>query len=156
MSLITINRTTAADPVFMALVTDLDADLWIRYQPYQAKYDGFNKVDTTARVVVAFLDEQPVGCACFRPMTDDEAVEIKRMFVKPEARGNGVAMAMLKALEAWAAEEGFRVARLETGNKQPEAVGLYEKAGFVRIPNYPPYVGFDTSICMEKPVTLHV
>ncbi len=150
MSLVTINRTTAADPVFVALITELDADLWSRYQPYQAKYDGFNKVDTTARVVIAFLDQQPVGCACFRPMADDEAVEIKRMFVRPEARGRGIALAMLNALETWASEDGFPVARLETGNKQPEAVGLYEKAGYSRIANYPPYVGFETSMCMEK------
>ncbi|OIN59395.1 GNAT family N-acetyltransferase [Arsenicibacter rosenii] len=154
MSLVTIHRTTAADPAFIALIAGLDADLRIRYQPYQAKYDGFNKVDTSARVVIAYLDKQPVGCACFRPMTEREAVEIKRMFVKPEARGNGLAMTMLKALEEWAAEEQFTVARLETGNKQPEAVGLYQKAGYIRTANYPPYVGFETSICMEKPLSV--
>lgn len=152
MPVLTIQRTSAANPTFIGLTQALDADLWIRYQPYQAKYDGFNKVDTSARVVLAFRDEQPVGCACFRPMTDELAVEIKRMFVTPEARGQGVARHMLQALEAWAAEEGFQTARLETGNKQPEAVGLYERAGYTRIANYPPYVGFDTSICMEKPV----
>jgi len=39
---------------------------------------------------------------------------------------------------------------LETGINQPEAMSLYEKSGFKRIPNYPPYVGVESSFCFEK------
>lgn len=143
-------RTTAADPDFQTLVTQLDKDLWGRYQPYQAKYDGFNKVDDSARVVVIFQDEKPVGCGCFRPLSDPFCVEIKRMFVEPAFRGKGVAQQILEELENWAAEEGNKTARLETGTKQPEAIGLYEKTGYSRIENYGPYVGMETSVCLEK------
>lgn len=148
--LLTAIRTTAADARFISLINALDADLWNRYQPYQAKYDGFNKVDESARVVVVMQAGQPVGCGCFRPMKEPYAVEIKRMFVDPAFRGIGVAKLIVQELERWAIESGYTIARLETGNKQPEAVGLYQRMGYQRIENYPPYVGFTTSICMEK------
>lgn len=153
-TLIATIRTTAADPHFVALIRALDADLWDRYQPYQAKYDGFNKVDESARVVIAFYDGKPVGCGCFRPMADTDAIEIKRMFVEPPLRGKGVAKRILQELEHWAGEDGFLMARLETGIKQPEAIGLYERMGYTRTDNYPPYVGFSTSVCMAKPITV--
>ena len=89
------------------------------------------------------------GCGCFKKF-DDNAVEVKRMFVKPEARGKGIAHYMLAGLEAWANEIGFDHAVLETGNNQPEAIRLYEKAGYTIIPNYGQYSGMETSICMRK------
>ncbi|MGA0558109.1 GNAT family N-acetyltransferase [Larkinella sp. VNQ87] len=150
MNALSLLRTTASDPVFHELITQLDQDLWSRYQPYQAKYDGFNKVDASARVVVVRQCEQAIGCGCFRPMTEPGFVEIKRMFVVPAFRGQGLALQLLEELERWAKEDGFRTARLETGNKQPEAVRMYEKAGYIRIANYGPYVGMETSICLEK------
>lgn len=87
-------------------------------------------------------------------MTNTAAVEIKRMFVEPQSRGKGLAKRILLELERWAAEDGFLMARLETGIKQPEAIGLYERMGYTRIDNYPPYTGFTTSICMEKSVSV--
>ncbi|RAK00186.1 ribosomal protein S18 acetylase RimI-like enzyme [Larkinella arboricola] len=150
MNAVTLIRTTAFDPGFGTLITELDKDLRTRYQPYQAMYDGFNKVDESARVVMAFQDDQPVGCGCFRPMTDAGYVEIKRMFVDPAFRGRGFAKQVLQELERWAAEEGYHSTRLETGDRQPEAVALYEKVGYCRIENYGPYVGLAASVCMEK------
>jgi putative acetyltransferase len=150
MSTFTSIRTTASDPVFLEMIVELDKDLWYRYQPYQTKYDGFNKVDESARVVVVFQHDKPVGCGCFRPMTSPDNVEIKRMFVEPAFRGQGYASRVLRELENWAAEEGYKTARLETGIKQPEAVALYEKNGYKRIENYGPYVGLSTSVCLEK------
>ncbi|MFD1141052.1 GNAT family N-acetyltransferase [Larkinella insperata] len=150
MNTVTLIRTTAFDPVFQKLIAELDQDLWIRYQPYQAMYDGFNQVDESARVVVAYLDGEPVGCGCFRPMTDPGYAEIKRMFVHPACRGRGYATQVLRELERWAAEEDFHIARLETGDQQPEAIALYEKVGYGRIENYGPYVGLAASVCLEK------
>lgn len=150
MNTATLKRTTAFDPDFRSLITELDTDLWNRYQPYQAMYDGFNQVAGSARVVVTYQDGQPVGCGCFRPMTDAGCAEIKRMFVNPAFRGRGLATQVLRELERWAAEEGYRIARLETGNQQPEAIALYEKVGYGRIENYGPYVGLAASVCLEK------
>ncbi|WP_234734475.1 GNAT family N-acetyltransferase [Tellurirhabdus bombi] len=150
--MITVTRTTAADPRFVNLIKELDKDLWDRYQPYQAKYDGFNKVDQSARVVVALADTVPVGCGCFRPTEEPAVIEIKRMFVATERRGQGIAQQVLRELESWATEEGFSTAKLETGNKQPEAIRLYQKAGYKSIDLYGPYVGMETSICLGKPL----
>jgi GNAT superfamily N-acetyltransferase len=57
---------------------------------------------------------------------------------------------VLAELETWAAELGCSKCVLETGGKQPEAIRLYEKSGYKRIPNYGQYVGVENSICFEK------
>lgn len=148
--MVTTLRTTTADFRFLELIRALDADLWNRYQPYQAKYDGFNKVDETARVVIALMNERAIGCGCFRPVSASGTVEIKRMFVAPQVRGKGIGKQIVQELERWALEEAYSIVRLETGNKQPEAIRLYERMNYKRIANYPPYAGLETSICMEK------
>lgn len=66
----------------------------------------------------------------------DGACEIKRMYVRPEARGRGVARALLAALEARARELGYAVVRLDTGPKQPDSKHLYLSAGYREIPNF--------------------
>ena len=80
----------------------------------------------------------------------DGTAEIKRMFVAEEARGAGVASALMTALEARAGETGISLVQLETGPKQPAAIRLYEKHGYHHIPNFGQYVGDDSSYCMEK------
>ena len=72
------------------------------------------------------------------------------MFVVNEHRGKGIGAAILTELENWAAELGQEATVLELGNNQPEAIRLYQKAGFRVIPNYGQYVGMETSICMKK------
>jgi GNAT superfamily N-acetyltransferase len=62
--------------------------------------------------------------------------EIKRMFVRPEARSRGVAAQLLLALEAAARSLGYRATRLDTGPKQPHAQALYRKVGYLDIPPY--------------------
>jgi GNAT superfamily N-acetyltransferase len=77
-------------------------------------------------------------------------VEIKRMYVGPEARGRGVGVAILEALEAEALHCGFKVARLETGPQQPEAIALYARAGYREIPCFGAYAGAAMSRCFER------
>ena len=88
---IVLRRTNGDDPHFQLLVADLDKDLWARYPAIQQNFTPFNKIDQSARVVVAYAEDLPVGCGCFRPMEDEETLEIKRMYVKPESRGMGIA-----------------------------------------------------------------
>jgi putative acetyltransferase len=95
------------------------------------------------------LNNEPVGCGCFKPF-DNTSVEIKRMFVKPEARGNKISALILQELEDWAQGLGFENTVLETGSKQVEALGLYQKAGYTLIPNYGPYIDLPDSICFKK------
>jgi GNAT superfamily N-acetyltransferase len=67
---------------------------------------------------------------------DDEACEIKRMYVVPEARGRGLASVLLNALEDEARALGYAIARLDTGPQQPAAQAMYERAGYTPIGNF--------------------
>ena len=131
------------------LVSLLDADLNQRYGVVQAQYDQFNSLESIEAAVVAYAGERPVGCGCFKRF-DAQSVEIKRMFVRPEDRGSGVAKLLLGELEAWAVEEGISRAVLETGIKNPEAIRFYMKSGYGRIDNYGQYAGMENSVCMAK------
>jgi GNAT superfamily N-acetyltransferase len=144
-------RTDVYHADFQVLVKALDAEFWVRYPDTQQNFEPYNKVDDTARVVLALVNGTAAGCGCFRPMTLHTGVaEIKRMYVAPTHRNRGIAGQVLAELERWAREEGFAWLRLETGIRQPEAIAVYQKAGYVLIPNFPPYVGVQESICMEK------
>ena len=144
-----IIRTDSANEDFRALVRLLDEELAVRDGDEHGYYAQFNKIDRLATVVVAYADGAAAGCGAFKPF-DTETVEIKRMFVRPERRGRGVAGAILAELEKWALEAGYRAAVLETGKKQPEAIRLYEKSGYDYIPNYGQYIGMDNSVCLRK------
>jgi GNAT superfamily N-acetyltransferase len=144
-----IIRTNSENVDFQELVKLLDQDLAIRDGADHSFYAQFNKIDAIKNVVVAFQNEFPVGCGAFKKF-EDETVEIKRMFVRPEYRGKGIAKIILTELENWAAELGFKLAVLETGKKQPEAIRLYEKSGYVVIQNYGQYEGIENSVCMKK------
>jgi putative acetyltransferase len=143
-----LRRTTGKDDEFIALTRHLDAELRGIYGDAQAAYAPHNLVDTET-VVVATIDDVPVGCGCFKRF-DDETVELKRFFVDPARRGAGIGRAVIVELEAWAKEHGYRAAVLETGVDQRAAIALYERAGYTRIPLYGPYVGMELSICMRK------
>lgn len=92
---------------------------------------------------------EAVGCGALRPL-EDGAVEIKRMYVRPGARGRGLGRAILAALEAEAARRGHEVVRLETGDLQTEAMALYRAAGYREIPRYGPYAASEISRCFER------
>jgi GNAT superfamily N-acetyltransferase len=149
--LTTLHRTTTDDPGFRELVRALDADLWARYGVQEEPYAAHNVV-TIDTALLAIVDEQPIGCGCFRHHHDG-TVELKRMFVAPALRGKGVGAAIVAGLEAWARELGFTDAILETGLGQPEAIALYKKCGYTTIPNYPPYDRLPNSTCMTKRLT---
>ena len=87
--------------------------------------------------LIAYVDGQPAGCGAWRSHGDDGHVaELKRMYTSPTFRGRGVARAMLSALEGSARDNGRRRVVLETGTLQPEAIRLYENAGYQRIENF--------------------
>lgn len=146
-----LKRTNNQHPDFLYLIPLLDKDLRSRYQELQDTYDQHNKIVNVDTVVIAYVNDQPAGCGCFKQFSDT-AVEMKRMYVRPEFRRNGISSAVLNELEAWAKETGYSEAVLETGNRQHEAIAMYEKQGYSVIPNYPPYENMDTSICMGKPL----
>jgi GNAT superfamily N-acetyltransferase len=144
-----IQRTDSSSNDFKELVKLLDADLRVKDGDDHAFYNQFNKIDAIKQVIVAYDEAIAVGCGAFKPYSE-QAVEIKRMFVLPDFRGRGIAQQILKELEKWAAEMGYRSSVLETGKKQPDAIQLYLKTGYNIIPNYGQYEGVENSICMMK------
>jgi GNAT superfamily N-acetyltransferase len=74
------------------------------------------------------------------------------MFVRAERRGRGIAKSILSELEMWAGELRFSECILETGKKQPEAIRLYEKSGYEKIPSFGQYLNVENSVCMKKPI----
>lgn len=142
-------KTNSDSSDFRSLVVQLDADLQARYGEQQSFFSQFNKLDHIHHVIVVYENNQPVGCGAFKEYELGVA-EIKRMYVKPELRGKGIAAEILSNLEQWAKDEGFKTCILETAIKQPEAIRLYEKCGYTRIPNYGQYIGVEISLCMQK------
>ena len=149
--MIKLIRTNSENPDFQMLVVSLDAELQIRDGAEHSFYAQFNKIDNLSEVVVAYLDEIAVGCGAIKPYSEQTA-EVKRMFVKLENRGKGIAGKVLAGLETWAKELNFVECILETGFKQPEAIALYKKSGYELIPNYGQYVGVENSVCMRKKI----
>lgn len=129
----------------------LDDELRIRDGADHPFYAQFNKLDAIRHVVVAYADNVAVGCGAFREHSGETA-EIKRMFVRPEYRGQGIAPKILSDLESWARDQHYTQCILETGYNQPEAIALYNKAGYLQIPNYGPYTGVANSICFGKKI----
>jgi GNAT superfamily N-acetyltransferase len=85
--------------------------------------------------LVGWREGRAVCCGGLKRL-DDEACEIKRMYVIPELRGSGVARELLQALEHKARALGYGVARLDTGPRQPHARALYESAGYVEVGDF--------------------
>jgi GNAT superfamily N-acetyltransferase len=99
--------------------------------------------------LIARIDGQAVGCAALRPM-DVATAEVRRMYVAIAVRRRGIGRGLLSELERKALSFGYRNLRLETGNRQTEAVALYESHGFGRIAPYGCHVDDALSICFEK------
>ena len=111
-------------------------------------FTQFNQI-YIKNVVVFYENEIPLGCGAFKEL-DSKTAEIKRMFVLPEARGKQIASKILAELENWAKESGYDSCILETSQKLENAIALYRKHGYQDIPNYGPYIGIETSMCMKK------
>lgn len=110
--------------------------------------------EPTAYTVSVFLiargeDGAALGCGGLRGLGPGVA-EIKRMYVRPAARGTGVSVAILRALETEAINRGVRRLVLETGPAQPEAIRFYEREGYHRIENFGPYRGEPLSVCYAR------
>ena len=142
-------RTNSSNNDFQKLVEALDADLKIRDGEDNVFYAQFNKITTIKHVIVAYDNSLPMGCGAIKKYADD-TMEVKRMYVLPEKRGQGIAILILDELEAWAKELNYARCILETGQKQPEAIALYKKEGYQVMPNYGQYEGIANSICFKK------
>ena len=147
----TFQRTNSDNVDFQNLVVLLDRDLQSIDGDEHSFYAQFNKIVNIQHVVVCYLDDQPIGCGAFKEYESNK-VEIKRMFVSPGYRGQGVGKGILNELELWALELKYTSCILETGKRQPAAIKLYQKAGYKIIGNFGQYENVENSVCMEKPI----
>jgi GNAT superfamily N-acetyltransferase len=133
-------------------------------QEYVARYGGRDETPLEpayfdppqGAFFVGYLDDRPVATGAWRRRHDvivggsHETAEVKRMYVAPEARGRGLARAMLAHLESTAREAGAEVMVLETGLAQPEAIALYESSGYTLIPGFGFYRDAPLSRCFAR------
>lgn len=142
-------RVNSSDSDFRALVKKLDEDLAIRDGEDHRFYAQFNGIENLNNAIVTVLEEKAIGCGAFKVL-DENTVEIKRMYTDEAHRGKGIASLVLKELEVWAKQLGYKKCVLETGKMQPEAIALYKKQGYKKVANYGPYINVEDSICFQK------
>lgn len=147
--MLSLLRTDSTHPHFQALVQELDRDLALRDGEEHAFFAQFNGIDSIKFVVVAYAEDNAVGCGAIKEYAEG-VMEVKRMFVLPAWRGKGIATLVLTELEQWAKEMNYQRCILETGYKQPEAIALYKKSNYSIIPNYGQYEQVESSVCFEK------
>lgn len=147
----TLLRTNSENEDFKTLVKLLDEGLKITDGDDHDFYNQFNKIDTIKYVIITYHEGKAVGCGAIKRF-DDETMEIKRMFVSENQRGKGIASQILRELENWATELGFKNCVLETGKRQVEALGVYKKNGYEIIENYGQYAGVENSLCFGKEI----
>ena len=146
-----IKETNGTDRDFHVLISELEQHLNMlaggeenrqEYMPHNALHDIHD-------VFIAYIDENPVGCASFKQYEEGVA-ELKRVYVKPDYRGKGIAEQLVNTVSAAAGKKGFQTLILETGKTFTAAVNLYQKLGFVITDHYEPYIGMEDSVCMRK------
>ena len=127
------------DDELQRLTTAQQAELRARYDGDTEPGTPPSAADVSVVLVARDADGTAVGCGALRALGDG-AAEVKRMYVVPSARGRGVSRVLLGGLEVAARQRGWTVLRLETGPRQPEAIALYEGAGYRPIPAFGAYV----------------
>lgn len=153
------------NPTARSLVAQLDAEL-------AQRYGGDETIDADAAqfrppegfFVLVMVDGEPLGCGGFRPLGPTASLpegreppqpriaELKRMYVRPDARGLGLGRRLLTHLETTAAAAGYTHLWLETGTVQPEAMSLYESAGYTPIPGFGQFADSPRSRSYAKPL----
>lgn len=145
-----IREVSISDPDSKHLINLLDRELGQEYAPENMHSVDFEPFKTAGGVfVIAYDDNDPIGCGALRPLSETE-VEIKRMFVVPERRRMGVSKMVLRYLEEKARSLQFKTIKLETGDAQEAAIKFYSSFGFSRIEPFGVYRLSSRSVCFEK------
>lgn len=140
------------------LLAELDAYLYRQYPPDELGTEINHILDVAALLrpevtfVAAWQVEEPLGCGAIRRMDDGQGpyAEVKRMYVRPAARGQRIAERILDTLEQLARSEDRKRMLLETGTRQPEALRLYERCGYIVCGPFGGYPPHPLSVFMEK------
>ncbi|MCE3234250.1 MAG: acetyltransferase [Vampirovibrio sp.] len=128
---------TAVTQLFVAYAASIDIDL--AYQNFEAELaamPGKYAPPTGELLLAKDLNGQAIGCVGLRPMSQDDACEIKRLYVSPEGRGMGLGQALAEAIISVASQLGYQEILLDTLPTMTSAIALYKKLGFVPIEPY--------------------
>jgi GNAT superfamily N-acetyltransferase len=132
------------------LIAEVQAEYVIRYGgPDGTRVDPAEFAPPQGLFLVGYLDGVPVVSGGWRAHADG-SVEVKRMYVMPLARGQGLARQLLAELELIAKRAGYHRIILETGSKQPEAEALYRSSGYTPVPAFGYYADYPNSIHLGK------
>lgn len=152
MSSLRLRRESIHSETALELIRALNAELSQQYPEPGANHFRLDSDEVGSGrgvFLVAYWQNRPVGCGALRRL-DPNTGELKRMFISPRWRGRGFGRRLLGALEEEARALGVVRLVLETGTRQAEAVALYERAGFQRIPSFGEYAHSPLSVCMAK------
>ena len=151
MNLIEVTLADPTQPEARILIAALDRYLGELYQPQDNHLlDPEQLRAPDIRFLLARLDGAAAGCGALR-IDPAGYGEVKRMYVDPSLRGQGIAKQVMAALEGLARHEGIAVLKLETGALQAEAVGLYRGLGFTPCDSFGDYpCAGGASLFMEK------
>ena len=141
-----IESRPALDPELAALVTAQQRELSEagggagdrRFEPHD-----------DVEYLVGVVNGRAIACAGWQAL-DERTAELKRMYVRPAFRGQGLARQMIVAIEEEALAAGRPVVRLEAGNRLHAAIALYQSSGYRQIPAFGVYAGNPQSLCFEK------
>jgi putative acetyltransferase len=145
-----VTQESPDQPEVIALIAELDAYQDTLY-PAEARYAMDLASLRKSNVVFAVArDERGVAVGCGAVVLAEGYGELKRMYVRQEHRGQGVAQQVLKNLEASAMQRGCQQLYLETGPYQPEALAFYKKQGYERCKAFGGYPEHPLSVFMGK------
>jgi GNAT superfamily N-acetyltransferase/predicted kinase len=148
----TIKAVAWGDPVAEALWAEQQTELAAIYGVPDLESD-LGPSGLLASLVAFDDDGAPVGSGVLRDVGDGVG-ELKRMYVVPACRGRGTSRLVLRDLERRARAAGQERLILESGLRQPEAIGLYRSAGYTRIPNFGIYADEPESVCFGKDLVI--
>jgi GNAT superfamily N-acetyltransferase len=139
-----------ADPLAQHLVERVQQEYVVRYGGRdEAVVDPADFSLPSGLFLVAEVDGEAAGCGAWRDVGEGRA-EIKRMYVEPGFRRRGLAALVLDVLERSAAAHGRRSVVLNSGDKQPEALALYDRAGYGAVPGYGVYACAPGAVFLGK------
>jgi putative acetyltransferase len=137
-------------PEVIALIAELDAYQDTLYPPESRHALDLSSLKQPNVLFAVARDGSHRALGCGAIVLNSEFGELKRMYVSPQSRGQGIGWRLMALLEAKAAELGCTVLKLETGPFQPEALALYERCGYERRGPYGKYTDDPLSVFMQK------
>ena len=148
-----IQYANGNDQDFIRLCQMLDENLneLVGGEAQRKEYNQYNKLDQIHDVILIYDNDTPIACGAFKYYAEGVA-EVKRVFVRKEFRGKGIARLLMQQLEDKAREQDYDSLILETGKPLEAAIGLYSALGYQVIDNYGQYKNMPLSICMMKDI----